>query len=102
MGYCFLNCGQNIIKKTKHIVQLNKPDLICCHSICLKTHILPGLIQFCLPMINNADELFRDYYVRNQIKMGVPKKVYFTQNRKSVESLNQSIEDPELFKVCNF
>jgi len=101
MGYCFLNCGQPVTKYNT-LVELSDPNLICCHSICLKTRILPGLIKYCFPMVNNSDEMFRDYYKANKIKVVVPKKIFFTQNRETVPSENQSKKDDELFKVCMF
>jgi GR25 family glycosyltransferase involved in LPS biosynthesis len=101
MGYCFLNCGQST-QKYQNIVLLSDPDLLCCHAMCVKTGFLPGLINFCFPMLNNSDELFRDYYQNNNILVGVPKTAYFAQNRKDVDSLNESMEDLELFKTCEF
>jgi GR25 family glycosyltransferase involved in LPS biosynthesis len=101
MGYCFLNCHQ-ITRPNKNLIELSDPDLLCCHSICIKTKILPGLIEYCFPMKSSSDELFRNYYKLNNIKVCVPKQVYFTQNRQSLESLNDSIEDPQLFKTCKF
>ena len=101
MGYCFMNCNQ-LIRQFKNLVELSDSNLLCCHSMCIKTRILPGLIDYCFPMINNSDEMFRNYYILNQIKIGVPRSVYFTQNRKLLNSLNDSIEDPQLFKTCKF
>jgi GR25 family glycosyltransferase involved in LPS biosynthesis len=101
MGYCFLNCRQNT-KKYNYLVKLEYPDLLCCHAICLRTCILPGLINYCFPMFNNSDEMFRDYYIKEKLKVGVPKYAYFSQNRKAVDSLNESIEDLELFNTCKF
>lgn len=101
MGYCFLNCGQ-LVNNYKYLVELTDPDLLCCHSICVKTKILPGLIKHCFPMKNNSDEMFRDYYRLNKIKVCVPKQIYFSQNRNELDSLNESIEDPDLFKTCRF
>ena len=86
----------------KNLIEISERDLLCCHAMCVKTSILPGLIEYCFPMVNNSDELFRDYYLLNKIKVCVPKKAYFTQNRKSLESLNESVEDPKLFDVCSF
>ena len=68
----------------------------------LKSSILPGLIKYCFPMTTNSDELFRDYYVRNKTNVCVPKKVYFIQNRDTVESLNESVDDHTLFRTCTF
>jgi hypothetical protein len=102
MGYCFLNCRQRVGKNYDYLVELTEPDLLCCHSMCIKTHILPKLIDYCIPMTTNSDELFRDFYVKNRIKVCVPKSIYFTQNRKGLDSLNESIPDDELFDTCNF
>ena len=103
MGYCFLNCGQRVINDNyRYLVKLTKPDLLCCHSICIKTSILPGLIDFCFPMTTNSDELFRDYYVKNNVNVCVPKNIYFTQNRNEVDSLNESVDDDILFQTCKF
>jgi hypothetical protein len=101
MGYCFLNCNQNT-KAYNFMNLLSDPDLLCCHAMCVKTGFLPGLINYCFPMVNNSDELFRDYYQNNKIKVCVPKRAYFAQNRKDVDSLNESMEDLELFKTCEF
>jgi hypothetical protein len=101
MGYCFLNCGQRYTKY-KNLIRLADTNLLCCHSVCIKTQVLPKLIDYCFPMTTNSDELFRNFYVFNNIGVCVPKSIYFTQNRESLESLNESIEDPELFKTCNF
>jgi hypothetical protein len=103
MGYCFLNCGQLLyINKHKTLVELTDPNLLCCHSMAIKTHILPGLIDYCIPMKNNSDELFRNYYQLNNIKVGVPRNVFFVQNRNELDSLNQSMDDPMFFKTCKF
>ena len=102
MGYCFLQCGQRVDDKYRYLAKLSDPDLLCCHAMCVKTKVLPGLINSCIPMTTNSDEMFRDYYVKNNIKVCVPKRAYFSQNRQSLDSLNESIEDNELFKTCNF
>jgi hypothetical protein len=39
MGYCFLNCKQNV-NKYKNFVELSDPNLICGHSFAIKTRIL--------------------------------------------------------------
>ena len=102
MGYCFLNCRQRVGKNYNYLVELTNPDLLCCHSMCVKTRVLPDLIKSCIPMTTNSDELFRNFYVKNGVKACVPKSVYFTQNRKALNSLNESIEDNELFDTCIF
>ena len=101
MGYCFLDCSTPN-QPYEFITLLSDPNLLCCHAMCVKTKILPGLINYCFPMVNNSDELFRDYYQKMNIKVGVPKNAYFSQNRKTVDSLNESKEDLELFKTCEF
>jgi len=101
MGYCFLNCNQ-LVTNYKNLVELSDPNLICGHSFAVKTRILPELVKFCFPMTTASDELFRDYYIKNNIKVAVPRSVFFTQNRESLGSLNQSTPDPELFKTCKF
>jgi GR25 family glycosyltransferase involved in LPS biosynthesis len=101
MGYCFLNCRQHI-KRYKHLVKLESPNLLCCHAMCIKTSVLPGLIRYCFPMVKNSDEQFRDYYVKAGLNVGVPKKAYFSQNRKALDSLNESINDDKLFNTCKF
>jgi GR25 family glycosyltransferase involved in LPS biosynthesis len=102
MGYCFLNCNESVDNSYKYLVKLKNPDLLCCQSICLKTNILPGLIDYCFPMVTASDEMFRNFYIENNVNVCVPKSVYFTQNRSSLESLNESVEDLELFKTCKF
>jgi len=101
MGYCFLNCDQ-LYKNSNSLVQISDNDLLCCHSMAIKTNILPGLINYCFPMLKNSDEMFRDYYVLKNLKICVPRSVYFSQNRKEIDSLNESLEDLELFKTCTF
>jgi len=101
MGYCFLSCRQ-LTSQYKNLVELSYPDMLCCHSMAIKTKVLAGLIDYCFPMKTNSDEMFRDYYIHNKIKVCVPKTVYFTQNRKDLGSLNKSVDDPDLFKTCNF
>ena len=101
MGYCYLNCNQPVIEH-KHLRELTNQDLLCCHSMAIKTRVLPGLIDYCFPMKNNSDEMFRDYYMRNRLRVCVPKTVYFTQNRESNGSLNESVDDPGLFQTCKF
>jgi len=101
MGYCFLNCGQSY-SEYKNIIEISDRDLLCCHAMAIKTSILPDLIKYCFPMRTGSDEMFRDYYKLNKIKVGVPRKVYFSQNRNSLDSLNQSVDDPTLFQTCSF
>jgi hypothetical protein len=102
MGYCFLQCGQRVDNNYRYLAKLTDPDLLCCHAMCVKTGILPGLVNSCIPMTTNSDEMFRNFYQQNNVKVGVPKRAYFSQNRKSLDSLNESIEDSELFRTCNF
>ena len=52
------------------------------------------------PMINNSDELFRNYFMLNNIKVCVPRQAYFIQNRDAIESLNESYDDE--IKTCKF
>ena len=60
--------------------------------------MLPGLIDYCFPMNQNSDELFRNYFIRNNINVCVPREPYFLQNREAVGSLNESVDDE--FKTC--
>ena len=102
MGYCYLTqCDQNT-NIYKNLVKLSNPDLLCCHSMCVKTRIMPQLIDYCFPMTTNSDEMFRNFYLKNRTGVCVPKQVYFTQNREEVGSLNQSLDDNELFATCTF
>ena len=103
MGYCFANCGQ-IFNKTKYtnLVELTDRNVLCCHSLCIKTWFLPALIDYCFPMQFNSDEQFRNFYISNKINVCIPKKVYFKQNRETVKSLNESKDDPEFFNTCQF
>ena len=101
MGYCYLNCNQMMnLHKYKNIIEAYDRNILCCHSLCIKTQMLPGLIDFCFPMTQNSDELFRNYFMLNNIKVCVPRKVYFIQNRDTVESLNESYDDE--LKTCKF
>jgi GR25 family glycosyltransferase involved in LPS biosynthesis len=101
MGYCFLNCNQ-LYKKQDTLVEISQNNLLCCHSMAIKTNILPGLIKYCFPMLKNSDEMFRDYYLKSKIKVCVPESIYFTQNRNDLDSLNESKEDLSVFKTCKF
>jgi hypothetical protein len=101
MGYCFLNCSQPV-NNFDYLVKITDNNLICCHSMCFKTHFLQELIDYSFPMTYNADELFRNFYQLQKLNVCVPRSVYFTQNRTSVDSLNESRDNPELFKTCNF
>jgi GR25 family glycosyltransferase involved in LPS biosynthesis len=102
MGYCFLNCRQPVGKNYDYLVELTTPNLLCCHSMCIKTSVLPDLIKYCLPMTASSDEMFRDFYVKNGVKVCVPKSVYFTQNRESLGTLNESTAGGKLFDTCIF
>ena len=100
MGYCYMNCNQlTNLHKYRNLVEVEDRNILCCHALCIKTEMLPGLINFCFPMINNSDELFRNYFMLNNIKVCVPRQAYFTQNRDAVESLNESYFDE--LKTCN-
>ena len=101
MGYCYMNCNQLLnVHKYKNIVEVEDRNILCCHSLCIKTEMLPGLINYCFPMVNNSDELFRNYFMLNNIKVCVPRQVYFEQNRNDNISLNESYNDD--FKTCKF
>ena len=102
MGYCYLNCKNPIKQLFNSLVEISDRDLLCCHSMSIKTRILPALINYCFPMNFNSDELFRNFYISKGIHVCVPKKVYFEQNRETVESLNESFDGDELFKTCIF
>ena len=99
MGYCFANCNQ--IVDYEHLVELKDRNVLCCHSLCIKTWFLPKLIDYCFPMNFNSDELFRNFYILNKINVCIPRTVYFKQNRQTLNSLNESKDDPEFFKTCN-
>jgi len=92
MGYCFLNCSQNMDKpQFKYIIPLEDPSILCGHAMCIKTKMVPGLINFCFPMSRPSDELFAEYYLNHKIKVCVPKKAYFNQvTRDVMASLNES------------
>jgi hypothetical protein len=103
MGYCYLNCNQLLpLHDYKYIVEAKDHNLLCCHALCIKTRTgtLLDLIKYCFPMNKNSDELFRDYFIIKNVKVCVPRTVYFVQNRNTVESLNESY-DAEL-KTCTF
>jgi hypothetical protein len=99
MGYCFLKCRQPV-NRYKSLIGLTNPNLLCCQAMCIKTDVLPGLVDYCLPMKYNSDELFRNYYKEKGVKVCVPPIVYFTQNRKNLSSENQSIDHAEFHKTC--
>jgi GR25 family glycosyltransferase involved in LPS biosynthesis len=66
MGYCFLDCKQ---RKTngKFISELSDKQLLCNHSACFKTKMLPDLIDYSFKMTLPTDETFTNYF----------KKMYF-------------------------
>ena len=102
MGYCYLqNCKQSTVQY-KNLFKLSNPDLLCGHSMCLKRSVIPEMIDYCFPMTTNSDEMFRDFYKANGINVCVPKQVYFTQNRETNGSLNDSNDNDILFKTCQF
>jgi hypothetical protein len=101
MGYCFANCGNVRDDGYRHLVELTDRNILCCHSLCIKTWFLPQLIDYCFPMKFNSDEQFRNFYILNKINVCIPRTVYFKQNRETVKSLNESRDDPEFFKTCN-
>jgi len=105
MGYCFLDCKQDKTERT-FISELSNPSVICGHAISYKTKILPELINYCFKMTKPSDELFTEYYVKNKIKVAVPKEsTYFDQadrfNRPDdtgkLPSLNESVN---VLKYC--
>ena len=98
MGYCYLNCKQSP-KQTEYLVDVPDKSIVCCHAMCIKTHFLLDMIKYCFPMTRNSDELFRNYYIENLINVCVPKYAYFTQNRTSIQSLNESYDE---LKTCKF
>lgn len=98
MGYCFLNCRQQYIDNYTYIRGLTDPSILCGHAVCLKTNILPGLINYCFPMTMPSDELFTKYFKQNRIKACIPKIVYFDQvDRNTMKSLNESTS---VLKYC--
>jgi hypothetical protein len=97
MGYCELNCKQTYID-LNYIRGLTDPSILCGHAVCLKTRILPGLINYCFPMKMPSDELFTKYFKQNGIKACIPKNVYFDQvDRNTMKSLNESTS---VLKYC--
>ena len=50
-------------------------------------------------MKQNSDELFRNFFMQQNINVCVPKIPYFSQNRIFVESLNESYDE---LKTCSF
>jgi hypothetical protein len=98
MGYCYLNCAQSP-KQMEYIVEVPNKNILCCHSMCIKTQHLQDLVNYCFPMTHNSDEIFRDYYIENLINVCVPKYAYFTQNRSTLVTLNESYDE---LKTCKF
>ena len=98
MGYCFLNCDQKTKQIGKYLLELKKPEILCGHAICIKTKILPGLIDYCFKMTKPSDELFSDYFVKNNVKVCIPIVPYFDQIERNVmDSLNESTN---ILKYC--
>jgi len=92
MGYCFLNCGQKMDKKEfKYLIKLYDPSLLCNHATCIKTKMLPNLINYCFPMKKPTDEMFTTYFHSKKINVCIPQTTYFDQvPRDQMESLNVS------------
>jgi hypothetical protein len=91
MGYCFLNCKQTYREEYTYLKGLTDPSILCGHATCIKTKILPALINYSFPMKKPSDEIFTEYFIRNKIRACVPKSVYFDQvDRKTMKSLNES------------
>ena len=99
MGYCYVNCNNNKSSENSDLVEIKDRDVLCCHALCLKVKMLQSLIEFCFPMNNNSDEIFRDFYRKYNINVCVPKHTYFNQNRNGIESLNESYDS---FNTCTF
>jgi GR25 family glycosyltransferase involved in LPS biosynthesis len=98
MGYCFLECDQKTKQIGKYLLELNKPEILCGHAICIKTKILPGLIDYCFKMTKPSDELFSDYFVKMGMKVCIPIVPYFDQIERNVmDSLNDS---KNILKYC--
>jgi len=100
MGYCYLDCNQIYnLNRYRYLVEVGDRNILCCHAICIKTRILSKLIEYCFPMKQNSDELFRNYFMQRNINVCVPKIPYFSQNRTFVESLNESYDE---LRTCSF
>ena len=100
MGYCYLDCNQIYnINRYNYLIEVGDRNILCCHAICIKTRILAQLINYCFPMKQNSDELFRNFFMQQNINVCVPKIPYFSQNRIFVESLNESYDE---LKTCSF
>ena len=51
MGYCYMNCNQlTNLHKYRNLVEVEDRNILCCHALCIKTEMLPGLIDFCFPI----------------------------------------------------
>jgi len=98
MGYCFLNCKQPYIEKYQYLKGLTDPSILCGHAVCLKTKILPDLINYCFPMTKPSDEIFTEYFRLKRIRSCIPKSIYFDQiDREIQKSLNKSTN---VLKYC--
>ena len=98
MGYCFLECDQKTKQIGKYLLELKKPEILCGHAICIKTKILPKLIDYCFKMTKPSDELFSDYFVKMGIKVCIPITPFFDQiDRNVMNSLNESTN---ILKYC--
>ena len=98
MGYCYMNCDQKTKQIGKYLLELKKPEILCGHAVCIKTKILPGLIDYCFKMTKPSDELFSDYFVKMGIKVCIPIVPYFDQiDRNVMDSLNES---SNILKYC--
>jgi len=92
LGYCFLNCKQNFKDSDyTYLKPLTDKSLVCLHSICLKTSIVPGFIDFVFPQVLPTDEILVKFFHKYNINLAVPKWSYFSQvTRDIMPSLNAS------------
>jgi hypothetical protein len=91
MGYCFMQCNSGIpTPEYKYLVDIFNKMIVCCHAIALKTDMVKDLVNYCFPMVNNSDEMFRDYFIEYDRMVCVPKVAYFGQNRDDLGSHNES------------
>ena len=99
MGYCFMNCRQNLdTNKYQYLVPLEDPSILCGHATAIKTKVLPKIIEYSFPMTKPSDETYLDYFIKNKSKLAIPKVPYFDQvTRDKMSSLNESVNE---LKYC--
>lgn len=89
MGYCWLNCDQEIQVNGSLVNIQDYSRLFCAHSICYKVKYLKQFIDFLFPMNEEFDVKITKFFKKYNYSVCVPKQVYFDQN-KELGTLNET------------